>query len=208
MNSFWKPTDTITCSKNFPQIGKAFELASKNLSANDKHFDSVYVKAIGQDSHLTLEDDTFGDITFELFLGSKIGKIGANTFKKAAQKFKFFICLFCALEYQPPKYDLKNMLNQMTELKLLMIGLNFNEIPTDFIKPINGQQSKLINLQIGSLKSLTIKSRAFQNLNQLYIISISHSTINLIENEAFKFINRNQNKLKIIFANCKLTGKF
>ena len=205
---FSKPTDTITCSKNLPEIGKAFQLASKNLSANYKHFDILYVKGMEHDSHLTLEDDTFGDITFELFYGNNIGKIGANTFKKAAQKIKFLLCLWCALEFQPPKYDLQNALNQMTDLRLLIIGLNVNEIPTDFVKPIDGQQSKLIKLQINSLKELTIKSRAFQNLNEILVIGISHSTINLIEKEAFKFINRNENKLRIIFGYCKLTGKF
>ena len=183
-------------------------MASKNLSENYRHFDIVYVKATRRDSHLTLEDDTFGDITFELFYGNNIGKIGTNTFKKASQKIKFLLCLWCALEFQPPKYDLQNALNQMTELKFLMIGLNVNEIPTDFIKPIDGQKSKLMKLQINSLKELTIKSRAFQNLNEILVIGISHSKINLIEKEAFKFINRNQNKLRINFGYCKLTGKF
>lgn len=173
------------------------------MGPNDRHFEIVHVYDL-----VTLEDDTFGDITFDTFHGSSIRKIGSNAFNKTANKIKIFICWLCDLENQPPKYDLQNLFNQMTELKLLVINLNINKISTDFIKPISGHQSKLTNLNIISTNKLTIKSNVFQNLNQLKYISFTFITIDLIEKDAFKFINRNQNKLRITFGNCELTGKF
>ena len=105
-------------------------------------------------------------------MGSNIKKIGSNTFNKTAKKLKEFFCFSCGLEYQPPNYRLKTLLNQMTQLEVLTIGVNDTEMPTNAIEP-DGNQTKLNRLTIlNNYQNLTIKSKAFQLLNQLHEISI------------------------------------
>ena len=202
--NFFKATDIIACQKNLTQISKAFQSASKNLGTNERHFDEVDIYSF---ESLSLEDDTFGDITFDTFHGRNINLIGSNAFSKTGSKTKMLFCLSCALEHQPPKYNLQNVFNQMTGLKTLSIGLNITEIPTDVVPPVPGQESKLSYLYIKSHQPLTIRSGAFQNLGQLYSAQISDSQIDRIENGAFKFVNRTESVLRISFSSCKLTGK-
>ena len=77
----------------------------------------------------TLDDNLFGDITFEYFYGINIKKIGSNVFNKTADKIKTFICADCSLEHEPPKYNLQTIFNQISQFNLFKLQLNMpNEI--------------------------------------------------------------------------------
>ena len=188
------------------QISKAFESTSKNLGANEKHFHEVHIFAMSKYNPVTLEDNTFGDITFETFHGLHINKIGSNTFNRTSGKLKIFYCITCELAHEPSKYDLLAVFDRMIALETLSIGLNITEIPSDVIVPVG--QSKLNNLYIKSHQGLTIRTSAFQNLEHLYIITFTDTRIHGIEKEAFKFIDKREKVLTIKFEQCKLTGKF
>ena len=174
-----------------------FNSASKNLGANEKHFKEVQLFSA---SNLILEDNTFGDITFESFHGLNIIKIGSNTFKKTSDKIDVFFCWTCSIQHQPPKYDLQTILNQMTQLEYLSIGVNVNEIPSNAVG--NLKKLQFISLFNGK-QNLTIKSSAFHSLDHLIRIQIWETTINRIEKEAFKSATISD----IGFNNCTLTGE-
>lgn len=90
--------------------------------------------------------------------------MSTNAFNLTANKLKTFSCWACNLQNQPPKHDIRSMLNQLTQLESLTIGLNVTEIPENWIEPISGEnQSKLESIEIDIEQSLTVKSGAFQN---------------------------------------------
>ena len=174
-----------------------FNSASKNLGTNEKHFKKVELFSF---NNLILEDNTFGDISFEGFHGMNIVKIGTHTFNKTADKIDVFFCWTCSIEHQPPKYDLQTVLNQMTQLKHLSIGINVNIIPPNAIgNKTNLQFITLINKK----QNLTIQSSAFHSLDHLIGIDIWDTTINRIEKEAFKSATISH----IDFTTCNLTGE-
>ena len=189
----------IECTGNVADLAKVFNSVSKDLRANEKHFKSV--RLYSHDKEITLEDNTFSDITFEDFYGDNVIKIGSNAFNKTANKIKTFNCYSCSIEQQPPKYDIQKALNQMNQLNHdLKIGLNVNEIPSNAFA--NKTQLSSINL-INKKQNLTIESGAFQDLENLHEIIIGGTTINRIKKEAFK-----SNSLILIqFSGCKLTGE-
>ena len=95
-------------------------MASKNLTANETHFKTVHLYRLeGYDDSITLEDNTFGDITFELFRGSGIKRIGSNAFNKTANKLQSFYCDGCDIDNEPPKYDIYKVEIMQFENKIL-----------------------------------------------------------------------------------------
>lgn len=197
--------DEIACYEPLNKLPKVFNSAFKNIGSNQKHFKRVYLSAfLGKNEfETTLQDDTFGDITFEEFEGIEITRIQSNAFSKTANKIKIFWCWSCYLKNQPPNYDLQNVFNQMTELIDLLYGLNATEMP--LVKPIGGQ-SKLSFLLIEGHQILTVKSGVFQYLNKLSYLSFFQTKIKEIEKEAFKFNNRSKDEiLRINFHNCELS---
>ena len=111
------------------------------------------------DDPLTFEDNLFGDITFENFHGINITKIGSNVFNKTGNKIKSFNYYYCDLENQLPKYSIKLIYNQITQLTHLKIGLNVNKIPTDAFGIAYNLKIIIINMKS---KEFTIKSGAFK----------------------------------------------
>ena len=67
---------------------------------------------------ITLEDNTFGDITFEGFQGIGIKKIGSNAFNKTANKLTGFYCNDCDIDNEPPKYDIQKVKIMLFENKI------------------------------------------------------------------------------------------
>ena len=197
-----KANDSITCQKKIDEIGKAFQAASKILKANETQFNEVNVFAMDYNNPVTLDGNIFGDITFKIFMGDNIGRFGTDVFNRTANKMSLFYCVTCALENQPPQYDLPKMLNQMTELDTLSIGLNITELRTDFIN----HPSKIKSVYLHPAPIFSIKSNALLNLNQLESITISDTQIKRIEKDAFKFNNRNDKMLRIWIENCLITG--
>lgn len=73
---------------------------------------------------------------------------------------------------------------------------------------ISINQTKLDYISITERNNnLTIKSSAFQNLNQLSYIEFDYTTIKTIQRKAFKLDNSINNKIIIKFNFCNLTGK-
>lgn len=178
-------------------------MASENLNENEKHFHKIILYVNDSDNQI-IEENTFGHLTFERVTLHGIKIINSNAFNWTANKIKAFYCSQCLLENQPPKYDLQTLFNQMTKLEILSIGLNVTQLSWSILP--NGQQ-KLKRLIIKSTQNLTIKSGAFQYQNYLYDIEIEGTTINQIQNEAFKLDSKSKlTKLFIIFNSCNLTG--
>lgn len=191
-------------------LRKIFDSASKSLkSPSEKHFKAIVLVVLPQHNHTEriIEDNAFGDITFDKFYGSGINKIDSNAFNKTASKLNEFKCDPCSLENQPPKYDIQSTLNQLTELTSLSVGLNVDLIPTNVLQPIGDRESKIKNLVIGAKQSLTVETGAFQNFNKLTQLFFYLTTIKRIEKEAFKFNNKSESRLNLFFDNTKLTGK-
>lgn len=77
------------------------------MSANERHFRKIYIYAFeGVENPIILEDNAFGDITFQKFQGIRINKLGSNVFKKTANKLQSVWCWDCNIQNQLPKYDL------------------------------------------------------------------------------------------------------
>lgn len=197
-------TEMIICQETLNRVSKVFNWMSKNLDFNEMHFKRVklYPSFIEEEYERIIQDDTFGDITFEEFQAHNVSKIGSNAFNITAHKIKKFECFDCSLVNQPPKYNLFKVINLMINLNHLSLRLNVTEIPANAIQPFNGQHSNISFLVISSIQSLTIKSGAFHNFIGLEFFSIWDSTIKLIEKDAFKL-----QALDIEFQECNLKGK-
>ena len=159
-----------------------------------------------------IEDNLFGDITFDVFSGNGIRNIGSNVFNKnQTEKLRNFACFDCAIQFNNPKFNATNVLGQMTGAFELRIGLNTSELPTSAIVPIAGRINNVVFVEIlndwrnmvnDRQRKLTIKYGAFQHLNQLSEMVFRGMTIEKIENGAFKFLNNSKKILGISFAFC------
>ena len=188
-------------------MAKIFNSASKILGEKDRHFEylTLNVSKYHNDTEVTLEDGAFSDITFEILSAYGIKKINSNAFNKTKSELGFFYCWTCDLVNEPPKYHLQKMLNQLTELQSLRLSLNIDEIPTNAIELIGGQQSKIKYLYLEAHKNLTIDSGAFQTLIKLTLLSLEKSNINRIENGAFKINKESKEFLRLYFTDCNFT---
>lgn len=191
-------------------LRKIFDSASKSLKTpSEKHFKAIILIVLPQhnDTERIIEENAFGDVTFDKFYGNGINKINSNAFNKTADKLNEFKCDPCSLENQPPKYDIQSMLNQLIELTSLSIGLNVDLIPPNALQPIGGRESKMKNLVIAAKQNLTIETGAFQSFNKLTQLFFHLTAIKRIEKEAFKFNKKSESRLNLFFDNTKLTGK-
>lgn len=142
---------------------KILDSASKKLAANEKHYYEIELN--GEDkTESTVYENSFGNLSFVRFCGNGINRISGKAWGKSAQALDIFYCLYCELNDSPSNYNIWTALSQLTNLSTAIIGLNVSEIPSNAIKPINGQESKLNSLIMKSVKSLTIKSNALSNL--------------------------------------------
>ena len=128
-----------------------FNWVSNVLRQNETHFKLINLWILPgnyTDTEIILHDNTFGNITFENLSAFSVKKISANAFNNTKDKIKTFNCAFCSLVNEPPKYDLRKVINELTELTILQPDLNVTEIPSTAIEPINGQPSKIYILSI------------------------------------------------------------
>ena len=80
------------------------------MKADEKHFREVVLYAFrGYDDPITLEDNTFGDITFEVLSGFRIKRIGSSALNNTANKLRTFYCVECEIDNEPPKYDIQKV---------------------------------------------------------------------------------------------------
>ena len=126
----------------------------------------------------------------------------SNAFKNTAHTSFDFLCIDkCSLVNEPPKYDLQKVFGQIPGLQTLEIRVNISELPSSAFNI--HQLSKLSSLQILSERNLTVKSGAFQNLNQSISISLD-STKLMFEKEAFK----NSSGLSVDLSSTNFNGKY
>ena len=183
---------------------KIFGSATKNLPANERHFKHVFIHAISNETEFILPDNSFGGITFDSFSGYNINKISLNAFNNSVNKIENFYCRQCLLEMD----STKNLINQMHQLKILDVELNTTEIPSNAFSS-GGNHTELRFLDIMETHhNLTVKSGAFQHLNELDGITFKHTSISAIENQAFKLnlTSSKTSKLYITFDWCNITG--
>lgn len=140
------------------------------------------------------------------YVGINAAKINSDGFNLTNTRLKIFNCYECALEHQPPRYDLQAVLNKLTALIDLQIGLNLTQNqPLNDILPNQPSNLDVINIKANRL---TIKSGALNSLEHLASLSFNAATIDRIERDAFK-TNYTSNLtrsgvLYINFRNCNL----
>ena len=170
------------------------------MPANQWNFKEVRIEQHPDEREFILPANSFANITFNTFYAaSGIRKIHINAFKNTNNKLKAFYCLNCQLVNESPNYDLQIVFNQMINLQT--ISTEFSTVLPDL------HLTKLSNLVIKSHQNWAIKSGAFQNLNQLNNLVISETNILRFEKDAFKFDQSLNQRLKIRFERCTLTGK-
>ena len=222
--------NTISCIKNSSiksyNLTKSFKSISGILTQfdNEKHFTKVEITLSKNhnESYSILEENVFDDITFTHFNGKGILQIHTNAFNKTAKTINSFNCFNCSLGDSPPKYDIESMINQMTNLEELQIGLNSNKIPK--LNQLSQLKKMIIRLNVNeipaksfsghnlrdlqiiqhSTENLTISSGGIQSLNQFFDISLIGATIGKIKKGAFQ--SNKTAYLSINFINCNLTG--
>ena len=146
------------------------------------------------------------DFDTDQFVAINAGKIDSSNFNETNHKLSIFNCYECALKHEPPKYDIQTVLNQLTGLSDLQIGLDLahNQSLNDILP---NKYSHLHSIDIKADK-LTIKSGGLTWLEYLYSISFNGATIDRIERDAFK-TNYTSNFTKdgisiITFRDCNL----
>lgn len=191
---------TLICKTTLNNLPKIFKSASENLVPNQWHFKEVRIEQHPNEREFILSGNSFANITFNTFYAaSGIRKIDINAFKNTNNKLKAFYCLSCQLVNESPNYDLQIVFNQMINLQT--ISTEFSTVLPDL------HLTKLSNLVIKSHQNWAIKSGAFQNLNQLSNLVIYETNILRFEKDAFKFDQSLNQRLKILFERCTLTGK-
>lgn len=168
---------------------------SNNLAQNEKHFTKITLDVLSSnETASTLTDNSFADITFDQFYGLGINRITNKAFGKTAKTIQEFTCPNCDIVHSQ-SYNIWATLNQFTELKSLTIRLNISEIPSNALN----KTFKLQDLTIFNKQNLTLRSNAFEHLNNLYQITLYLKSVRKIEKSAFKFSNKTDERLKIYF---------
>lgn len=170
------------------------------MPANQWNFKEVRIEQHPDEREFILPANSFANITFNTFYANNgIRKIHINAFKNTNNKLKAFYCVNCQLVNESPNYDLQIVFNQMINLQT--ISTEFSTVLPDL------HLTKLSNLVIKLHQNWVIKSGAFQNLNQLNNLVINETNILRFEKDAFKFDQSLNQRLKIRFEGCTLTGK-
>ena len=154
----------------------------------------------------TLNDNSFADITFDNFYGYGIKRVSNKAFGKSAQTLTRFWCNVCQLQGSPSNYSIWSTLSQFTKLESVTIGLYITEIPSNAIKTVDGHNSTLKYLTIKSDHNFTIKTNAFQNLDNLINLEFKQTTISKIEKGAFNFTYKNHLQFNLFLFNVLLNG--
>lgn len=193
----------IHCSNTtFKNLPKIFKSVSKNLDPKDRNFYIVELHGPSNGTDNTILENSFSDVTFFHFYGFNIKKIETNAFKKTAHALFDFLCTDkCSLVNEPPKYDLQNVFGQISGLETLEIKVNISELPSSAFNI--HQLSKLRRLLIWSERNLTVKSGAFQNLQQQISITLAGTQLKF-EKEAFKM----SFGLSVDISSTNFTGKY
>lgn len=195
-------------------ISNVFNSISEN-SGGDKHYKTVGIyfskNANLTEEELTLNDNSFADITFEEFFANNTKRISVNAFGNASKTLRILNCFDCNLQFEPPEYDIWKMLSKLPQLTSISVVLNVSEIPSNFInRSMDGNgASDIRSLSFRFKQNVTIQSGAFQNLDKLILIHFDKANI-IFKNESFKLNSVSEVNsdipLKIAFYNCSLTG--
>lgn len=169
----------------------------------EKHFTEIRLTVFSDsEKALTLQENTFGDLTFDSFYGFGINKINEKAFGKSAQTIKKFWCLSCELQ-NTQNHDIWKVLGQLNKLNSSIIGLNVTEIPANAFT--NNSNSDIKTLQLFSKHNLAVKTHAFYNLNNLTSIEFNGPELLHLEKEGFKFSSKSDKQLDITFQHANLS---
>lgn len=188
-------------------MNKIFKSANKNLDQNDKHFENLILTNQNNQNQLILNDDLFGNLTFEKFQGVGVKEIGSKTFSKSAERLTEFHCLNCQLANQPPTYNLWSALGQLTQLTEVELGLNVNEMPENAIT-INQHLFTTVQLTISSRQNLAIQTGAIRSSSSLKAIFQS-TTINKYGKDAISLntFTAESIQLSVVFYNVTIASQ-
>ena len=184
---------------------KIFASASKNNTLKDKHFKKIEIQRPSNETETTLNDNSFGDFTFDNFYGVQIEKISTNAFGNSSTTIYNFFCSYCVLTYSPSNYNIWATLSQLNKLRSVQVGLNVKEIPSNAITPINQQTSNLTFLVFSSRQDLTIRTNAFHNLKHLIELRIYSTKISKVQRGAFNF-SKGEDDILLYFNQLNMTG--
>lgn len=90
------------------------------------------------ESELTLNNNSFADLTFKQFHGLQVKKIHVNAFGELSNTITFFTCLKCEIQNHQPDYNIWTTLSRLTQMNQLIIGLNVSEIPSNAFRSVDG----------------------------------------------------------------------
>ena len=173
----------------------------------DRHFRTIsLVNDFKGEAESTLLDDSFGQLTFDGFYANGIKRISNQAFGKAAETIKYLSCGICSIVDSPSDYNIWTIFNQTNQLLALTLGLNVPEIPSNAITSNNQLRSTLNSLSLSWKQNFTIKSNAFNNLNNLDEFELKHTIINEIEG-AFNFSGKS-NKFGYLYFWCEIIKQF
>ena len=194
------------CKSNVTNLQKIFDLVSKNLAQNEKHFKGIhlFVQKSQGETELVFNQNSLADLTFNEIYAEGFTKLSTNAFIKLGSTLKLFICSPCEIANSPPNYDVWKSLTKLTQTNTLSIDLDVNEIPSNAFQSVN--QSQLNSVRLTSKQNLIIKSNTFLNLNNLNQVTIESKLINRIEKNAFRFDKELNTTLTIEFSNTILSG--
>ena len=166
------------------------------LTGNETHWKNLDIRFTSKKPQAVFPENTFGNLQFEHFTVNGLTKISSSAFSnQTGQSIEFFSCLNCRLSDQPSEFNVWKSLEPLTNLFFLEIGLDISEIPTDAL----GQRKRLsVILMTSKYQNLTIKSGAFQNLEDIFLIHINSTEIASIEKEAFKFNIKKTNLTSVL----------
>ena len=155
------------------------------MAANETHWKNLDIRFTFKKPKAVFPENTFGHLQFEHFTVSGLNKISSSAFSnQTGQSIELFSCLDCRLSDESPEFNVWKSLEPLTNLFNLEINLDVSEIPTNAL----GHRKRLRLIFMASkYQNLTIKSGAFQNLQNIFLIHINSTTIDTIEKGAFKF---------------------
>lgn len=158
------------------------------------------------ETELTLNNNSFADLTFKQFHGLQVKKIHVNAFGESSNSITFFTCLKCEIQNHQPDYNIWATLSRLTQINQLIIGLNVSEIPSNAFRSVDGLEPlNLGKITFQILKNVTIYSGAFKNLNKLKQIIFYRTNISIFKKESLGFNTKSTQDLVIQFAYCNFS---
>jgi hypothetical protein len=202
----------ILCRGGNNNLKKIFENLSKNLTNDQKHFDTFELF----DNYTEIEDNTFYDITFKTisFINcNNLSIIRSNAFKSFAGNVEIFYEDFDSkLGEEPYVEELFNALMSLVNVKKIEFCFaHLKSIPDHAFKSTYGEQKNLMLLRFDNQSPPkpyihTIGKYAFHELNNLTFLGLGNQIIDFVPQHAFDFHKSSNNVLDLYLNNNTLNS--